>query len=119
MKGLIKYTTALCLGGGLAMSTGCNAYRDCVDPCWPERYQYEARQPVLHAFAAQAHNGHVLDQTVWNYQFEPGSDKLTPGGMDHLVYLARRRPCPDSKVYLQTAHDIAYNPDAPDQLVSA
>ena len=34
-------------------------------------------------------NGHVLDQTIWNYHFEPGTDKLTPAGLEKLDYLAR------------------------------
>ncbi len=52
----------------------------------------------------------MLDQTVWNYHFEPGTDKLTPGGLEHLAYLARRRPYPDPVVFLQTAQDVAYDP---------
>src|SRR5207253_5770891 len=49
------------------------------------------------------------------YQFEPGTDRLTAGGMDHLIYLARRRPYPDYTVYLATAQDLAYDPAAPNK----
>jgi hypothetical protein len=51
--------------------------------------------------------------------FEPGSDKLTPAGMEHLAYLVRRRPCPDTTVYLQVAEDIPYDPAAPDKFATA
>jgi hypothetical protein len=118
MKGII--TRALLVVGAAASlcSTGCiTGYRNVVDPCWPERYGYMARQEVYGAFAPQVGNGHVLDQTVWNWHFEPGSDKLHPAGLDHLVYLVRRRPKPDCTVYVQTAHDIAYDPAAPEKFV--
>src|SRR5207244_2073919 len=64
-------------------------------------------------FAPQVQNGHCLEQTVWNYQFEPGTDKLTPGGLERLTFLARRRPYPDCTIFLATAHDIVYDPAAP------
>jgi len=116
MKGFVtKGATALCLTSGLTLAGGCWSYRDLVDPCWPERYEYAARQEVHAALAPQVSNGHVLDQTVWNYHFEVASDKLTPGGMEHLAYLARRRPAPDPMVYLQTAQDISYDPASADK----
>jgi hypothetical protein len=93
-------------------------YYHCVDPCYPERYNALARQELNAVFAAQVHNGHVLDQTVWNYHFEPGTDRLTTGGLYHLAILARRRPHPDAQVFLQTAQDIDYNPAAPDLLAA-
>src|SRR5579864_9099990 len=113
MKGFILKTLAVVsAGGGLAVSVGCNGYRDIVDPCYPQRYEFASRTEVATALAPQVFNGHVLDQTIWNYQFEPGTDKLTPGGMEHLAYLARRRPYPDAMIYLQTAQDIPYDPAA-------
>jgi len=120
MNGFItKGVAALCVTGGLAWGTGCECYRNLVDPCYPERYEYAARQEVCQAFVPQVNNGHVLEQTVWNYQFEPGTDKLTPGGLDHLAYLARRRPCPDPTIFLQTAEDIVYDPATPDKFAEA
>ena len=114
MNGFIKATVAgLCLGTGFTTLVGCDHYRQIVDPCWPERYNAEARLSVRDTFGAQAHNGHVLDQTVWNYQFEVdartgmGTDKLTVAGMEHLKYLARRQPVPDPNLFLQTAQDVA------------
>jgi hypothetical protein len=113
MKGLkSKYVASLCAAGGLAVVTGCDCYRNLVDPCYPDRYEYTSRREVIAAFAPQVYNGHVLDQTIWNYQFEPGTDKLTAGGMEHLTYLARRRPYPDCVIYLATAYDIPYDPAA-------
>lgn len=124
MKGLIARTAAaLCGVGLLTAAGGCvsmsDRLRECYDPCWPERYNYMARKEVNDGIAPQVHNGHVLDQTIWNYHFEAGKDVLTPGGLDYLAYLARRRPCPDPCVYLQTAQDIPYDPAAPDKFVEA
>jgi hypothetical protein len=114
MKGFIR--KAVLMGCCAAGSLGCWNYRDCVDPCYPMRYNYMARQEVNAAFAPQVQNGHVLDQTVWNYFFEPGTDKLTPLGLDRLAYIARRRPCPDPNMYLQTAQDVVYDPLAPEKM---
>src|SRR5712692_6913079 len=114
MKGFVTdCVTALCVTSGLAVVGGCDCYRNLVDPCYPERYEYAARQEVISAFSPQVQNGHFLDQTVWNYHFEPGTEKLTPGGMEQLIHLARRRPYPDCTLYLATAHDIMYDPAAP------
>jgi hypothetical protein len=117
MKGFLR-RAALVLGGGAAAAGGC-CYRDIVDPCWPQRYNAMARAEVNAAMAPQVQNGHVLDQTVWNYQFEVGTDKLTAGGLEHLAYLARRRPQPDCVVYLQTAQDVLNDPAAPDKMTEA
>ena len=120
MKGLIKRAAAVaCLGGGLALSWGCGCYRDLVDPCYPERYNAMARSSVNETFGAQVNNGHVLDQTVWNYHFEQGKAKLTSMGEQHLAYLARRRPAPDAKVFLQTAQDVTYDPAKPAEFSNA
>jgi hypothetical protein len=116
MKGFVtKCMTALGVTSGLAVASGCDCYRNLVDPCYPQRYEFASRQEVIAAFAPQVSNGHILDQTIWNYQFEPGTDRLTLGGMDHLTYLARRRPYPDCTIYLATAYDVAYDPAAPDK----
>ncbi len=114
MKGFIR--KAVLVGFCAVGSLGCYGYRDCVDPCYPLRYNYMARQEVNAAMTPQVQNGHVLDQTVWNYYFEPGTDKLTPLGLDRLAYLARRRPCPDPNLYLQTAQDVVYDPAAPEKM---
>ena len=72
----------------------------------------EARLSVRETFGAQAHNGHVLDQTVWNYHFEADpktgapTDKLNAAGIEHLHYLVRRQPTADPNVFLQTAQDV-------------
>jgi hypothetical protein len=118
MKGIISKTVSVaCLSAGLVTAQGCATYHDVVDPCYPKRYSAMARQEALQGFGTQVHNGHILEQTVWNADFERASDQLTPGGMDHLAYLARRRPAPDPVIYLQVAEDIAYDPVAPDKFV--
>jgi hypothetical protein len=107
MNGFIKKQAAtLCVLGGLSALSGCNCYRDIVDPCYPARYEAESRSLVINGIAPQVNNGHVLEQTVWNYNFETGTDKLTAGGVSTLAYLARRRPAPDPVVYVQTAQDL-------------
>jgi hypothetical protein len=117
MKGFITKTLAgVALTGGFT-SGGCYHYQKVVDPCWPERYEYKARQEVISAFAPQVQNGHILDQTVYNNQFEPGTDRLTDSGRDQLDVLVRRRPGPDPRIFLATARDIAFDPNNPEGLV--
>jgi hypothetical protein len=112
MKGFIRTTAAgLCLSAGSLTLVGCAQYRAHVDPCWPERYDAESRQVIRTTFDNQAANGHLLDQTIWNWDFERDdkgnpSDKLTPGAQERLKYIVRRRPVPDGKLYLQTANDL-------------
>ncbi len=124
MKGFIKKSfAALYMVGSIALMSGCqttfqDAYYNLVDPCWPQRYGAVAARNVNEAFSAQINNGHVLDQTIWNYHFEKGEANLTPGGIQHLKYLARRRPQPDCKIYLQTAHDIEYNNKEPEKFIA-
>jgi hypothetical protein len=120
MKGLVRRAAVvLCGAATIAGGVGCYGYRDLVDPCYPERYEYMARNEVHGAFAPQVQNGHVLDQTIWNWHFEAGTDRLTAGGLEHLAYLARRRPQPDCVVYLQTAQDVCFDPLAPEKMVEA
>lgn len=98
---------------------GCTSrLNNCYDPCWPERYSAVARQEVLAPFAQQVLNGHVINQTIWNHHFEPGTDRLTAAGVEKLDSLVRVRPGPDTKVYLQTARDIAANADTVDKLLA-
>ncbi len=54
---------------------------------------------------------------MWNYHFEPGTATLNAGGIDNLARLARRRPAPDTVIFLQTAQDVVYDSAAPDKLV--
>jgi hypothetical protein len=126
---MIRWTRTAAAGSLLAVlgAIGCahgnrpgfqERYDDWVDPCWPERYSAVARAEVLDPFAAQATNGAVLDATLWNYHFEPASKKLTPAGMEKLDYLVRRRPGPELHLFVQTARDTAYLPDATDKFVA-
>ena len=117
MKGIMRQAlAAACAVGGLA-ATGCmggERYRNLVDPCYPARYTAAARQEVVSSFAPQVQNGHILDQTIWNYHFEPGTAKLTLGGLEKLDQIVRRRPEPDGRLFLATARDIVYNAETPD-----
>jgi hypothetical protein len=117
MNGRIKYR-GLVLYGACALFglTGCYGYGDLVDTCWPQRYNYMAGREFKTTFCPQVNNGKVLDQTIWNYHFETGTDRLTAGGLEHLAYIARRRPHSDTCLFLQTAQDISYDPSAPDKM---
>jgi hypothetical protein len=121
MNGLItKAILASGCAGMLGTLGGCNlTCKDLYDTCYPQRYEAMSREEASSAFVPQVQNGHVLDQTVWNYQFELGSDRLTPGGLDALAYLARRRPQADPVIYIQTAQDVAYDPVNPDRFSAA
>src|SRR5436309_10856752 len=110
MKGFIAKALAEGCLTGAAAAGGCAQYRNVVDPCYPQRYECTARKEVLEAFGPQVQNGHILDQTIWNYHFVEGTDKLTAGGYDFLDYLVRRRPAPDGRVFLATARDLRYDP---------
>lgn len=87
-------------------------YRDYVDTSWPERYNSVARQEVVAPFATQVNNGHVLNQTMYNWYFEPGTDKLNDAGLQKLDSLARTRPGVDTRLYLQTARDLPATPES-------
>jgi len=114
MKGLVsKALAGVTLAGGLS-ACGCETYQKCVDPCWPERYNQTARREVISAFAPQVQNGHILDQTIYNYQFEAATDRLTDSGKDQLDVLVRRRPVPDPRIFLATARDLGYDPGNPE-----
>ena len=122
MKGFIKRSLALATLSGLTALAGCACDRglcDCYDNCWPNRYGYQAAMSTQASFNAQVFNGHILDQTIWSYMFKAGSADLLPDGLEHLKYLARRRPCPDANVYLQTAQDLVYDPAAPERTAEA
>lgn len=120
MKGIIaKLFAVTAMTIGLAATAGCTQQGKCVDPCYPERYIYSARNEVNAAFAPQVQNGHILDQTVWNYHFDAAKDELNNGGRDQLDGLIRRRPRPDARIYLATARDIAYDPANPEKFVES
>jgi hypothetical protein len=119
MKGLVtKALAGAALAGGLSAG-GCEHYQKCVDPCWPDRYNNSAQRETISAFAPQVQNGHILDQTIFNYQFESGTDRLTEAGKDQLDILIRRRPVPDPRIFLAEARDVGYEPGNPDALDAA
>ena len=91
-------------------------YRQFVDPSWPERYNATARSEVLAPFATQVSNGNVLNQTLWNWYFEPGTDKLTSAGRAKLDSITQTRPAPDTRLYLQAARDVAVTPENIDRV---
>lgn len=107
-------------GGGLigGDATLQERYNSRVDPCWPDRYNYQARQATLTAFANQAANGQAIDQTMFNGDFESGSGKLTPGGLRKLDVISRRRPV-DGRIFVQTSRDVVYDPAKRDEFAKA
>jgi hypothetical protein len=115
---MTKLVAGAVLAGGAALAAGCHAdgeHGGHGDPCWPDRYANESRAAVVANFQPQVENGQVLDQTVWNSHFEYASDKLNGAGMDKLDQIARRRPHPDPRVFLQTARDIPYDAGKPEE----
>jgi len=120
MNGFIgKTLAAACLAASLA---GCCGYDDMVDPCYPQRYNFAARTEVCGALTPQVKNGHVLDQTIWNWMFDERPDRrdqLNAAGQAKLLELVRRRPVPDPMVFLASAHDLdgEYDPTNPGALV--
>lgn len=113
MKGFIKqFATVSCFAAALFTLIGCSHYRNVVDPCWPERYNYLARQSVRDMHNAQADRGHALEQTIWNSHFvsdaktHEGTDKLNEAGKEKLRQIARRQPHPDFQLWLQYPHDV-------------
>jgi len=123
MNGFIKKAILSVGGAGaLMMVVGCHHEKTChfdelVDPCYPDRYMCAARRCVNDSMAPQVQNGHVLDQTIWEHHFLPNTATLTNGGKIHLDYLLRRRPHPDTMVYIQTAQSIPGDPAKPADLV--
>jgi hypothetical protein len=113
MKRFIARTVGAAGLLGLAGLLGCCGYKDVVDPCYPQRYNWQAQEEVCEPLGTQVNNGHILDQTLWNHYFETGKARLNAGGRDKLDQLVQRRPYPDKDIYLATAHDITYQPDAP------
>jgi hypothetical protein len=115
--------TALGLSLSLIVLSGCAWYREVVDPCWPQRYNALALGSVNEANNAQAFNGHVLDQTVWNYhfQYDPRSgaptDRLNAAGIEKLKEISRRRPAPDTRIFLATAQDLPGLADQPPEKI--
>src|SRR4051794_6467714 len=111
---------ALTAGGvGAAGGAGPGAggdFRDWGDPGWPDRYNAAARAEVVAPFATQVNNGHVLNQTIWNWYFDAGGDKLNTAGMAKLDSLARERPGPDPRLYLQSARDVLVTPETMDKV---
>ncbi|QEL13219.1 hypothetical protein [Limnoglobus roseus] len=123
MKRIYRMAFVAAVAAGTVAGTGCagnrpplgERYRNAVDPSWPERYNHVARQETLAPFQVQAQNGAYLDHTVWNYHFEKDSDKLSPAGIERLDYLSRKRGSEDGKIYLQTARDGGFDPNAPEK----
>ena len=48
-----------------------------------------SRHELIGAIAPQVNNGVVLDQTVWNFNFDAGTDRLNAAGLEKLSYMAR------------------------------
>jgi hypothetical protein len=90
-----------------------------------ERYGGMAASSVRAMSIVQADKGHLLDQTVWNWMFEPDAksgaptDKLNGAGIEHLRYISRRLPYPDCEIFLQNAQDVPFAEGAVDKVVEA
>ena len=117
MKRNIRIAVALCASVGGLIGTGCNTgpslqqrfQNNSNNLSWPERYSYQAREPVLYAFEAQANNAAAVDGIMNNSFFEAGTDKLNGVGAAKLDQLGRVMPMPNPTIYLQTAADVAFD----------
>jgi hypothetical protein len=125
MKGFIstqRWVGGLVVGLFVTVS-GCSNYHKLVDPCWPQRWNAIAREEVREPLAAQVNNGLVLEQTLWNHHFEymdvvqpngvivrTPTARLSSAGKSHLDRLIRRRPLPLPDVFVQTTHEVSYDP---------
>jgi hypothetical protein len=127
MKRIVPQAAALAALAAALGSSGCmnssraplqSRYTEAVDPCTPERYNYQARQAALAPFAAHVTNGQVLDQFLQNGDFEEGKDVLTRGGQVKLDHLTRKRPV-NGHIYLQTARDLPYDAAKPGDYAKA
>lgn len=127
MTRTLRAAVAVLVAAGGALSVGCcggpsmqSRYQDVNNNnSWPERNSYLARQPVLHAFETQTNNARSANDVILNAYFENGSATLNPVGKDKLDQHARKMPAADPLVFLQTAHDVAYDEKAPDKTVAA
>jgi hypothetical protein len=124
MRRIIQAASAAAILTTVLGSVGCahqkdrtleDCYRNYWDESWPDRYDYAARQSVLAPFSQQAFNGHFLEQTLWNWYFDPGTDHLTAGGIQKLDTIARMTPMPDPKIFIQTARDIPASMETPER----
>jgi hypothetical protein len=104
--------------GGASRSAGDGAHGTYIDPSWPDRYNYAARQAVIAPFAQQVANGHFINQVLWTWYFEPGTDKLNGAGMEKLDSIARSTPAPDTKLYVQAARDVAVTAENVDKVAA-
>jgi hypothetical protein len=73
---------------------------------------------VIAPFAQQVANGHFQNQVLWNWYFEPGTDKLNGAGTEKLDSIARTTPSPDTKLFLQAARDLGATPENTDKIVA-
>jgi hypothetical protein len=117
----LRARVACALGaGGVALAVCCLGRADGLPSYhyvhqWPQPYAGQAQGQVAAAVALQAHNGHVLEQTFWNYYFKEGSADLRPAGRALLDRLVRREGEPVLGLYLQTARDVELSADHPGQ----
>lgn len=110
--GMRKSWLAGLLSASLVSLTGCyGTYNELVDPCYPERWNCQARSAVQSRVAMQAKNGLDMEQTLFTYHFEPGSDKITPSGQNILARIATRRPSSFKEVFIQNSFDAMPSTD--------
>jgi len=105
-RGTRKTWLAGLLSASLVSLTGCyGTYNDLVDPCYPERYNCQARAEVQSRIAMQSKNGLDIEQTLYNYHFKPNSADIAPSGQNLLTRVATRRPSAFKEVFVQNSFD--------------
>jgi hypothetical protein len=73
------------------------------------RYSLQSRAAVHDSLDAQAAQGRLHEQTLWNNYFVPQSAELHSSGRAFLDRMARRYRGRAIDLYVQTAHDLPFN----------
>jgi len=81
----VKVLSCAALTAALALAVGCKLLPDNE---WPEPYTSIAKEEVQAPIDIQVANARVVEQTLWDYHFEPNSERLNSTGRQRLRWIA-------------------------------
>src|SRR3990170_35153 len=81
----VKVLSCAALTAALALAVGCKLLPDNE---WPEPYTSIAKEEVRAPIDIQVANARVVEQTLWDYHFEPNSERLNSTGRQRLRWIA-------------------------------